>query len=230
MDDLLTRAQLVEYDPGTGRDRHRHSPGRICRHGSTWGVPRHFAPRARPGRGGRWRWPGAREGRGRLGQGNSQGAAGLHGGREIALWFDEHELARAFDDFEAHGLRERAAVLAVAATAAANERVAGAGEDSACQAGGQRRAADPADLGGAGSEHSRWRRPVHGHPEGRAAEPADLRGADSEPQRRTPSVTSTGDSGLSAGELAAVLGAGAILISAAGFGVARKHTPPVSPA
>src|SRR3954451_7625896 len=37
----------------------------------------------------------------------------------IALWFDQRELARAFDDVEAHGLRERAAVLAIAATAAA---------------------------------------------------------------------------------------------------------------
>src|SRR5438876_3077343 len=39
---------------------------------------------------------------------------------EIALWFDERELARAFDEgeVEAHGLRERAAVLAVAAAAA----------------------------------------------------------------------------------------------------------------
>src|ERR1051325_3929193 len=26
---------------------------------------------------------------------------------EIALWFDERELAQAFDDFEGHGLRER---------------------------------------------------------------------------------------------------------------------------
>jgi hypothetical protein len=50
------------------------------------------------------------------------------------------------------------------------------------------------------------------------------------PSAEAPSVTSTGSSGLSSGELAAVLGAGAILISAAGFGIARKHTPPVSPA
>jgi hypothetical protein len=39
---------------------------------------------------------------------------------EIALWFDEGELARAFDEreVEAHGLREKAAVLAVAVVAA----------------------------------------------------------------------------------------------------------------
>lgn len=37
---------------------------------------------------------------------------------EIALWFDERELATAFDDVEGHGLRQKAAVLAVAAAAA----------------------------------------------------------------------------------------------------------------
>ena len=40
--------------------------------------------------------------------------------QEIELWFDERDLARAFDDgdVEGHGLRERAAVLAVAVVAA----------------------------------------------------------------------------------------------------------------
>lgn len=37
--------------------------------------------------------------------------------QEIELWFDERELALAFDDVEGHGLRERAAVLAVAVVA-----------------------------------------------------------------------------------------------------------------
>jgi hypothetical protein len=37
---------------------------------------------------------------------------------EIGLWFDETELARAFDDVEGHGIREKAAVLAVAVVAA----------------------------------------------------------------------------------------------------------------
>src|SRR5690348_16155602 len=36
----------------------------------------------------------------------------------IALWFDEGALASAFDDVEGHGLRQKAAVLAVAAAAA----------------------------------------------------------------------------------------------------------------
>jgi hypothetical protein len=46
---------------------------------------------------------------------------------EVALWFDPSELARAFDDSEvdAHGLRERAAVLAIAV--AATGATAGAG-------------------------------------------------------------------------------------------------------
>ena len=37
---------------------------------------------------------------------------------KIELWFDERELAMAFDDVEAHGIREKAAVLAVAVVAA----------------------------------------------------------------------------------------------------------------
>jgi hypothetical protein len=37
---------------------------------------------------------------------------------EIALWFDERELALAFDDVEGHGLRQKAAVLTLAVAAA----------------------------------------------------------------------------------------------------------------
>jgi hypothetical protein len=37
---------------------------------------------------------------------------------ELELWFDESELAMAFDDVEGHGIREKAAVLAVAVVAA----------------------------------------------------------------------------------------------------------------
>lgn len=37
---------------------------------------------------------------------------------EIGLWFNENELAMAFDDVEGHGIREKAAVLAVAVVAA----------------------------------------------------------------------------------------------------------------
>jgi len=50
------------------------------------------------------------------------------------------------------------------------------------------------------------------------------------PSIEAPAVTSTGDAGLSSGEIVAIAGAGAILISAAGFGVARRHEPPVRPA
>lgn len=38
--------------------------------------------------------------------------------QDIELWFDEHQLAMAFDDVEGHGIREKAAVLAVAVVAA----------------------------------------------------------------------------------------------------------------
>ena len=38
--------------------------------------------------------------------------------QEIGLWFDERELAMAFDDVEGHGLRQKAAVLAVGVVAA----------------------------------------------------------------------------------------------------------------
>ena len=38
--------------------------------------------------------------------------------QEIELWFDERELALAFDDVEAHGLREKAAVLTLAVAVA----------------------------------------------------------------------------------------------------------------
>jgi hypothetical protein len=39
-------------------------------------------------------------------------------GPEFELWFDERELSMAFDDVEGHGIREKAAVLAVAVVAA----------------------------------------------------------------------------------------------------------------
>ena len=120
----------------------------------------------------------------------------------IALWFDERELARAFDDVEAHGLRERAAVLAIAVTATAAS-------------------ATPALARTV---------PPMGADRGEQLNHQISAGQTQSPSAEAPGVTSTGGSGLSSGELAAVLGAGAILISAAGFGIARKHTPPVSPA
>jgi hypothetical protein len=146
---------------------------------------------------------------------------------EIALWFDERELTRAFDDVEAHGLRERAAVLAIAATAAA-----------ACATPALARTAPPmgAERGeqlnqqiSAGQTQSSAIQSM-GTQRGEQLNLQISAGQTQSPSAEAPGVTSTGGSGLSSGELAAILGAGAILISAAGFGVARKHTPPASPA
>jgi hypothetical protein len=147
----------------------------------------------------------------------------------IALWFDQRELARAFDDVEAHGLRERAAVLAIAATAAAASASpalartappmgAERGEQLNQQISAGQAQSTPAGVQSMGTQR------------GEQLNQKISVGPTQSPSAEAPSVTSTGGSGLSSGELAAVLGAGAILISAAGFGIARKHTPPVSPA
>jgi len=137
---------------------------------------------------------------------------------EIALWFDERELAQAFEsDVEGHGLRQKAAVLAVA--------VAAAGASSAPAF--ARLPADTLDSGGAATAApvaypSRAPRPLQ--TEQIAPTPASSSTAE-------PAATSSGGSGLSSGEVTAIAaGAGALLISAAGFGVARKRMPPVHPA
>jgi hypothetical protein len=146
---------------------------------------------------------------------------------EIALWFDERELARAFDDVEGHGLRQRAAVLAIAVTAAGasatpalarHAEVAGlgSGQSSGVTATPQAGSRGPAAPTGAQRAEQLNQQISPGQPQGPGAE--------------APAVTSTGGSGLSSGELAAIAGASAILISAAGFGIARKHTTPVQPA
>lgn len=146
---------------------------------------------------------------------------------EIALWFEERELARAFDDVEGHGIRERAAVLAVAVTAAGlsatpalarHAEVAGlgSGQSSAVTATSQAGSQVPAFPMGA--------------ERGQQLNQEISAGQTQRPSAEAPEVTSTGGSGLSSGELAAIAGAGAILISAAGFGLTRKHTPPVQPA
>jgi hypothetical protein len=147
---------------------------------------------------------------------------------DIALWFDERELARAFDEgeVEAHGLRERAAVLAVAAAAA------GAGATPALAMHG------PGEGGNAPA--ASFNVDPHAGHSGAVAQPAGAeRGLLQDEQI---AVTQTGDkisgsttsasssSGPSSGELAAIAGLGAVLISAAGFGVARKRTPPAQPA
>lgn len=148
---------------------------------------------------------------------------------EIALWFDRRELARAFDEVEGHGLRERAAVLAVAATAAA----VGSTPALAARA--------PVPMGVERAQQLDQRISAGQGPSGAAAQPMGAQrgeqldqeisaGQARNPGTEAPGATSTGDGGLSPAEIAALAGAGAILISAAGFGFARKHTPPVSPA
>ena len=113
---------------------------------------------------------------------------------EIALWFDERELAQAFDDdVEGHGLRQKATVLAVAVVAAGASASPAFARFAADTSGGGASTATP------------------------AAQPASQ-----------PAATS---SGMSSGEIAGIAGGvGVLLISAAGFGVARRRTAPVHPA
>jgi hypothetical protein len=137
---------------------------------------------------------------------------------EIALWFDEPELAQAFDDVEGHGLRQRATVVAIAVAAA------GASASPAFA----RIPVETPDSGGVATAP--------------AAQPSGAtRGMQVDQQIAvTPATgstagdaaaTSSGGGGLSSGEVTAIAaGAGALLISAAGFGVARKRMPPVHPA
>jgi hypothetical protein len=145
---------------------------------------------------------------------------------EIALWFDEGELARAFDerDVEGHGLRQRAAVLAIAVTAAGASAAPALATMEPGGGGG----------GGSGAQPAFTANPQAG------AQPAGaVRGLQQDEniavqqtrsgQAAAPAETSSGG-GMSSGEIAAIAGAGAVLISAAGFGAARKRTPPVLPA
>jgi len=150
---------------------------------------------------------------------------------EIALWFDERELARAFDDVDAHRLRERAAMLAIAVTAAGVSATPALARTVPGPMGTQRGEQLNQQISVGQSQR----------PQGSAVQSMGTQRGEQLNQQisvgHTPSpgaessgVTSTGGNGLSSGELAAIAGAGAILISAAGFGVARKHEPPVRPA
>jgi hypothetical protein len=148
---------------------------------------------------------------------------------EIALWFDERELARAFDDVDAHGLRERAAVLAIAVTAigvGATPALAGTGS-MGTQRGEQlnQQISVGQSQGAQGSAVQSM-----GTQRGEQLNQQISGGQAQSPGTESPGVISTGGSGLSSGEVAAIAAAGAIVIAAAGFGVARKHEPPVSPA
>jgi hypothetical protein len=131
---------------------------------------------------------------------------------EIGLWFDEGELAMAFDEVEGHGIRQRAAVLTLA--------VAAAGATSAPAF--ARMAPEP---GGGGNVAS------VSQPDPAADKAAAVAGAERALQQnqqlsQATVTSSSGGSGLSTGELAGAIAGGALLISAAGFGVARKRTPP----
>lgn len=176
-------------------------------------------------------------------------------GQELQLWFDERELVRAFDDLdvEGHGLRQRAAVLAVAVAAAGvsstpalARTVAGTGG-----VGGSAPAAisvTAASVGGAERALAQDEKLSQGLSSGQApatgvsvqavpvggAERALQQDEKLSPTQGPGAVTSepvaTTTSTLSAEELAAAVAGGLLLISAAGFGVARRRTPPARPA
>lgn len=177
---------------------------------------------------------------------------------EIGLWFDGRELARAFDEreVEAHGMREKAAVLAVAVVAAG----------ASASPGFARFAADTPDNGGAatavpavqpsGAERglqmdqqvAPTATPSAGaafnvNPQadqtGAVVQPAGAERALLQEERigvqqtqgttgAESAATSSGGSFLSDGEIAAI--AGSLVILAAGFGVTHRRTPPVLPA
>jgi hypothetical protein len=187
---------------------------------------------------------------------------------EIELRFDQRELALAFDkgDVEAHGIREKTAILAVAVAAAgvsaspALARMAadtgGTGAVASSTAsvnpqtgvqrvpvGGAERALVQEEKLTAGMSTSSGTVDTSSAGESNAAVGdkgaviASRGGAERALQQDekfavtlhpgSGTVAASSDDGsLSGGELAGVLGGGVLLIAAAGFGVARKHTPP----
>jgi len=136
--------------------------------------------------------------------------------QEIGLWFDEGELAMAFDEVEGHGLRQRAAVLTLAVAAA------GATASPAFA----RILPEP----GGGSNVASVSQPDPAADKAAVVAGAE-RALQQNQQLSQATVTSSSDgSTLSKGEIAGVAAGGLLLISAAGFGVARKRTTPVQPA
>jgi hypothetical protein len=187
---------------------------------------------------------------------------------EIELWFDERELAMAFDDVEAHGLRQRAAVLTIAVAAAgataapafartaADTSGAGGPATSAFNASAQA-GVRAVPVGGAERALVQDEKLSQGLDAGtgqvaatdrstssQAGAPAvPIGGAEralvqdekvsqgmSTGTAQSEATSSSSDTTLSSGELAAVVAGGVLLISAAGFGVSRKRTPPAQPA
>jgi len=144
---------------------------------------------------------------------------------EVALWFDENELAQAFQDVEAHGLRNRAAVLTIAVTAAGVSATPAVARTAPVPMGVERAQQLMSGEQSQGSVVQSM-----GPQRGEQLNQQLSGGQTRSPSTESPGVTSTGDGGLSSSELAAIVGGGAILISAAGFGVARRHSPPVRPA
>lgn len=170
-------------------------------------------------------------------------------GDEIGLWFDERELAQAFDEFEGHGLRQRAAAIAVAATAAGatatpalarmvpGNEGGGGGTPAAAMAvqsaGAERGLQQDEQIAGFNTSPQATGQGAVVQPAGaeRALLQEEQLAVTQDRAGGAPAVTTTTGGGtLSTGELAAAVAGGALLISAAGFGAARRRTPPAQPA
>jgi len=179
--------------------------------------------------------------------------------QEIGLWFDESALSLAFDDVEGHGLREKAAVLAVSVAAAGvstspalarmQAEPGGGGSVAQTTVVAPNPAADKrAVVQGAERALQQDRQlsqnlsvdsatPVAPDPAG--DKQAVMQGAEralqqdrqvSQSVNPDEATATSSTSTLSTGELAGAIAGGALLIAAAGFGVARKRTPPAQPA
>jgi len=169
--------------------------------------------------------------------------------QQIELWFDERELALAFDDVEGHGLREKAAVLAVAVAAAGVSSSPAFARMISEPGGGGSVAPATASVGGAERglvqdqqlSQSLSSRAAASRPDPAGDKAAVLAGTDRGLVQDEAvsqgmgsidaAVASTRDgSNLSTAEVAGAAAGGLLLISAAGFGIARKRTSPVQPA
>ncbi len=174
---------------------------------------------------------------------------------EIGLWFNERELAVAFDDVEGHGIREKAAVLAVAVVAAgastspafARLQAGPAGAVAVTpaatatvgpQAGAAERALlaneSPSGILGVSSFETSAPDPVGDKTAVMAGTERglvqDRHVSQNLSSDQTAVTSSSSGTTLSTGELAGAVAGGALLIAAAGFGATRKRTPPVLPA
>jgi hypothetical protein len=150
---------------------------------------------------------------------------------EIGLWFDERELAQAFDeaDVEGHGLRQRAAVIAVAVAAAgASATPALAKVSPGTEGGGGGAPAAAINVNPAATGHGAVVQPA-GAERGLLLQ-EQVAVSHDQGSTNASAVTSTDGNTLSTGELAAAVAGGALLIAAAGFGATRRRTPPAQPA